>query len=35
LPANSFETFQDLLVQSWTDRVVDTLAIKLRYRFGS
>ena len=35
LPTDSFETFQDLLVQSWTDTVVDTLAIKLRYRFGS
>jgi hypothetical protein len=35
LPTDSFETFQDLLVQSWTDPIVDTLAIKLRYRFGS
>ena len=35
LPTDSFETFQDLLVQSWADTVVDTLAIKLRYRFGS
>lgn len=35
LPIDSFETFQDLLVQSWTDTIVDTLAIKLRYRFGS
>ena len=35
LPTDSFETFQDLLVQSWTDTIVDTLAIKLRYRFGS
>lgn len=35
LPSDSFDTFQDLLVQSWTDTVVDTLAIKLRYRFGS
>jgi len=35
LPTDSFETFQDLLVQSWTDTIVDTLAIKLRYRFCS
>ena len=35
LPTDSFVTFQDLLVQSWTDTIVDTLAIKLRYRFGS
>ncbi len=35
LPTDSFETFQDLLVHSWTDTIVDTLAIKLRYRFGS
>ncbi|MDC1503059.1 DUF5916 domain-containing protein [Gammaproteobacteria bacterium] len=35
LPTDSFETFQDLLVQSWTETIVDTLAIKLRYRFGS
>ncbi len=35
LPSNSFFTFQDLLEQSWNDRVVDQVAIKLRYRFGS
>ena len=35
LPGDSFETFQDLLERSWTDKIVDTLAIKLRYRFGS
>ncbi len=35
LPRNSFFTFQDLLEQSWNDRVVDQVAIKLRYRFGS
>jgi len=35
LPNDSFETFQDLLAQSWTDKIVDTIAIKLRYRFGS
>jgi len=28
-------TFQDLLEQSWNDRIADTLAMKLRYRFGS
>jgi len=35
LPGNSFSTFQDLFEQSWNDRIVDTVAIKLRYRFGS
>ena len=33
LPRNSFMTFQDLLEQSWNDRIVDTVAFKLRYRF--
>lgn len=35
LPSDSFSTFQDLLEQSWNDRIADTVAIKLRYRFGS
>jgi len=35
LPRDSFDTFQTLLEQSWNDRVVDTIAIKLRYRLGS
>jgi hypothetical protein len=35
LPFNTFETFQDLLEQSWNDKIVDTIAIKLRYRLGS
>jgi hypothetical protein len=35
LPGNSFSTFQDLLEQAWNDRIVDSFAIKLRYRFGS
>ena len=34
LPGNSFFTFQDLLEQGWNDRIVDSFAIKLRYRFG-
>ena len=34
LPGNSFSTFQDLLEQAWNDRIVDSFAIKLRYRFG-
>ena len=34
LPGNSFLTFQDLLEQGWNDRIVDSFAIKLRYRFG-
>jgi hypothetical protein len=35
LPRNSFQSFQELLEQSWNDRIVDTVAIKLRYRLGS
>ena len=35
LPSNSFSTFQDLFEQSWNDSIVDSFAIKLRYRFGS
>ena len=35
LPDNSFFTFQDLFERAWNDRIVDSLAIKLRYRFGS
>jgi hypothetical protein len=35
LPRNSLFTFQDLLEQSWNDRIVDQIAIKLRYRLGS
>ncbi len=35
LPSDSFETFQDLLERSWSDKIVDTIAVKLRYRFGS
>ena len=35
LPGNSFFTFQDLFEQSWNDRIVDQVAIKLRYRLGS
>ena len=35
LPRDGFDTFQTLLEQSWNDRIVDTIAIKLRYRLGS
>ena len=35
LPGNSFFTFQDLLEQAWNDRIIDSFAVKLRYRFGS
>ena len=35
LPRNSFFTFQDLFEQSWNNRIVEQVAIKLRYRFGS
>lgn len=32
---STFEEYPELLMDAWTDRIVDTLAIKLRYRFGS
>jgi len=35
LPNNGFDTFQDLLERSWNEKIVDTIAVKLRYRFGS
>lgn len=35
LPSTGFDTFQDLLERSWNEKLVDTLAIKLRYRLGS
>ena len=35
LPRGHFLTFQDMFEQSWNMPVVDTFAVKLRYRFGS
>jgi len=35
LPRTGFDTFPNLLEQSFNDRIVDTLAFRLRYRFGS
>ncbi|MEX2468159.1 MAG: DUF5916 domain-containing protein, partial [Pseudohongiellaceae bacterium] len=35
LPRDSFLTFPNLLEQSWNDRIVDQVAVKLRYRLGS
>ncbi|MFK7864585.1 MAG: DUF5916 domain-containing protein [Pseudohongiellaceae bacterium] len=35
LPSDGFDTFSNLLEQSFNDRVVDTVAFRLRYRFGS
>lgn len=35
LPRDEFDTFPSLLEQSFNDRVVDTVAFRLRYRFGS
>jgi len=35
LPSNEFDTFPSLLEQSFNDRIVDTVAFRLRYRFGS
>lgn len=35
LPRDGFDSFPNLLEQSFNDRVVDTVAFRLRYRFGS
>ena len=35
LPGNTFDDYTGLLHQAWTDPVVDTLVVKLRYRLGS
>jgi len=35
LPGNTFDEYSGLLQNAWTDPVVDTLVIKLRYRLGS
>lgn len=35
LPSDTFDTFPSLLEQSFNDRIVDTVAFRLRYRFGS
>ncbi len=35
LPSDGFDTFPSLLEQSFNDRIVDTVAFRLRYRFGS
>lgn len=35
LPSDGFDTFPNLLEQSFNDRIVDTFAFRLRYRFGS
>lgn len=35
LPNDEFDTFPSLLERSFNDRVVDTVAFRLRYRFGS
>ncbi len=35
LPSDEFDTFPNLLEQAFNDRIVDTFALRLRYRFGS
>lgn len=35
LPGNTFDEYTGLLQDAWTEPVVDTLVIKLRYRLGS
>lgn len=35
LPGNTFDEYSGLLQSAWTDPVVDTIVVKLRYRLGS
>jgi len=35
LPGNTFDDYTGLLTEAWSEPVVDTLVIKLRYRLGS
>lgn len=35
LPSNQFDDYGALLVEAWEQPIVDTVVIKLRYRFGS
>jgi hypothetical protein len=35
LPGNTFDEYAGLLQSAWTDPVVDTIVVKLRYRLGS
>lgn len=35
LPGNRFDDYPGLLQQAWSEPVVDTIVVKLRYRFGS
>jgi len=35
LPRNTFASYADLIEQTWNQPIVDTVAFRLRYRFGS
>ena len=35
LPRDSFDSYPDLIEQTWNQPIVDTFAFRLRYRFGS
>lgn len=35
LPGSQFYDYGNLLVEAWEEPIVDTLVVKLRYRFGS
>ena len=35
LPRSQFDDYPNLLVEAWEEPIVDTLVVKLRYRFGS
>jgi len=35
VPSRPRESFSNLLTDSWTERLVDILVVKLRYRLGN
>jgi hypothetical protein len=35
LPGSQFDDYGNLLLDAWDQPIVDTIAVKLRYRFGS
>jgi hypothetical protein len=35
LPGSQFDDYGNLLIDAWDQPIVDTIAVKLRYRFGS
>jgi hypothetical protein len=35
LPGSAFDDYSGMLSEAWSEPVVDTLVVKLRYRLGS